>query len=225
MFPPPQKTENTLYFQYPAHLCIWMHISCCHVWSQLSHVQGPVWYFIPYWLLKLSCYTPVNIMLENHPLSAICKWLLNTFTATLCWRSTHCQPSANDYYIHSQLHYSGEPPLVSCLHMSIKYIHSNTMLQKNPFVGHLQMTTKFIHRYIMLENHPLLAICKSLLNIFTAALCWKTIPCQPYANDCYIYTFTFILHIWKLCTPCATKNTRRVIANDPNSMQSWKWHS
>ena len=31
MFPPPQKTENTPYFQYPVHLCIRMHTNRCHV--------------------------------------------------------------------------------------------------------------------------------------------------------------------------------------------------
>jgi len=156
-------------------------------------------------------------MLENHPLSAICKWPLNIFTVTLCWRTTR-QPSAYDYYIYSQLHYAGKQTLVSHLQRTIIYIQSYIMLENHPFVSHLQMTIKYIHSYIMLENHSLSAICKSLLNIFTATLYWKTIPCQPYANDYYIYIFTSVLHIWKLCTPHATKNIPWVIANAPNSL-------
>ena len=134
MFPPPQKTENTPYFQYPVHLCIWMHTNRCH------------------------------IMVKTQPCPKPCV-ILHTVLASKIELLYSCQ------------HYAGEPPLVSRLYMTIKYICS----------------------YIMLENHPLCVVCKSLLNIFTATLYWKTIPCEPYANDYYIYIYIYIyIHI---CSP------------------------
>jgi hypothetical protein len=53
---------------------------------------------------------------------------------------------ASETELYTCQHYAGEPPLVS----------------------HLQMTIKYIHSYIMLENHPLSAVYKLVLYTFTA---------------------------------------------------------
>jgi hypothetical protein len=138
-------------------------LSAVHKWLLYTFTTTLCWRTTP-------CQPSANVCLLNifiailcwkNPLSAICKWVLYTLTAILCWKSTPCQPSTNDYYIHSQLLYAGEPPLVSHLQMSIKYIHS----------------------YIMLENHPLSVICICLLTTFTAMLCWRTTPHRLSAND------------------------------------------
>ena len=119
MFPPPQKTKNTPYFQYPVHLCIRMHTNRCHVMVTTQPYPRPCVIFHTMLASKTellySCqhyvgepphvshlqmaikYIHSYIMLENHPLSAICIWLLNIITATK----------------------AGEPPLVSQLHMAI----------------------------------------------------------------------------------------------------------